>query len=96
VTEKHLGYRYCAATVGNPDLGADTEILHSRLDQLFRSGRAIDMDRLGAILIPRDRQQRTKASCVIVVMVSDKNDSDFPNVDTGFRKTPRPSPASTT
>jgi hypothetical protein len=84
VTEKHLGYRYCAATVGNPDLGADTEILHSRLDQLFRSGRAIDMDRLGAILIPRDRQQCTETGCVIVVMVGDKDNSDFANVDTSF------------
>jgi hypothetical protein len=25
---------------------------------------------------------------VIVVMVSDKDNSDFPNVDTSFRKTP--------
>jgi hypothetical protein len=89
MTEEHLGYRYCAASVGYPDLCTDTEILHSRLDQVFCSGRAIDMDRLGALLIPRDRQQRTETGCVIVVMVSDKDNSDFANVDTSFHKTPR-------
>jgi hypothetical protein len=46
------------------------------------------MDRLGAILIPRNRQQRAETGRVIVVMVSDKDDSDFANVDTSFHKTP--------
>ena len=47
------------------------------------------MDRLGAILIPRNRQQRTKPGCVIVVMVSDKYCSDLPNVNASFGNTPR-------
>jgi hypothetical protein len=88
MTEKHLDYGDRAAAIGDPDLGTDLEVLHSGFDELFCSGRAVDMDRLGAILIPRNRQQRTKASCVIVVMVSDKDNSDFTNVDTSFHKTP--------
>jgi hypothetical protein len=47
------------------------------------------MYRFGAILIPRNRQQRTETGRVIVVMMSDKDSSDFANVDSGFRKTPR-------
>jgi hypothetical protein len=49
--------------------------------------RAIDIDRFGAILIPRNRQQCTKTGRVIVMMVSDKNSSDLSNIDTSFRKT---------
>ncbi len=89
MTEEHLGYRYGATSVGNPDLGTDSEILHSGLDQLFCPGRAIDIDRFGALLIPRNRHQRTKARCVIVMMMRDKNSSDLPNVNTSFCKTPR-------
>jgi hypothetical protein len=89
MTEEDVGYRHAAASVRNPDLGTDGEILYSGLDQLFCPGRAIDMDCLGAILIPRNRQQRAEAGRVIVVMVSDKNNPDFANVDTSFRKTPR-------
>ncbi len=89
MTEKHLDYRYAAASIGNPDLGTDGEILHSGLDQLFCSGRTIDIDRFGAILIPRNRQQRTKTSRVIVVVMSDKYSSDLPNVNASFCKTPR-------
>ena len=89
MTEEYLGYRHAATSVGNPDLGTDSEILNSGLDQLCCPGRAIDMDRFSAILIPRHRQQRTKTSRVIVMMVSDKNNADFPDVDTSFRKTPR-------
>jgi hypothetical protein len=93
MTEEHLRYRYAAAAIGNPDLRTDVEILHSGLDQLLCSGRAIDMDRFSAILIPRNRQQRTETGCVIVVMVSDKDNPDFANVDTSFRKTPHDSVA---
>ena len=53
VTEEQLGYRHGATAVGNPDLGADGEILHSGFDQLFCPGRAIDVDRLRALAIPR-------------------------------------------
>ena len=77
MTEEHLVYRQRATSVGDPDLGTDGVILHSGFDQLFGPGRAIDMDRLGALLIPRDRQQRTETGCVIVVMMSDKDNSDF-------------------
>src|SRR4030095_15510242 len=50
MTEEHLCYRYAAASVGNSDLGTDGEILHSGRDELYGPRRAIDMDRLGAIL----------------------------------------------
>ena len=97
MTEEHLRYRYAAASVGNPDLGADGEILHSGLDQLFCPGRAIDMDRFGAFLIPRNRQQRTKTSRVIVVMMSDKNSPISRTLIPAFaRRRATPSPASTT
>jgi hypothetical protein len=52
MTEEHLRYRYASTPVGNPDLSTNGEILHSGPHQLYRSGRAIDIDRLGAILIP--------------------------------------------
>jgi hypothetical protein len=87
VAEEHLSYRHGAASVGNPDLSTYREIHHSGRHQLYGPGRPIDMDRLRAILIPHNRQQRTKTSCVIVMMVSDKNSSDLSNVDTNFRKT---------
>jgi hypothetical protein len=87
MSEEHLGYRYRAASVGNPDLSTDGEILHSGLDQLYGLVRAIDIDRFAAILIPRNRQQRAKTGRVIVMMVSDKNSSDLSNIDTSFRKT---------
>jgi hypothetical protein len=58
MTEEDVGYRHAAASVRNPDLGTDGEILDSGLDQLFCPGRARDMDRFGALLIPRRRQQR--------------------------------------
>jgi len=54
MTEKHLDYRNRAAAIGDPDLGTNLEVLHSGLHELFCSGRAVDMDRLGAILIPRN------------------------------------------
>ena len=55
--EEHLGDRYGAACVGNPDLSTNGEILHSGRDQLYCPRRAVDIDRFGAILIPRNRQQ---------------------------------------
>ncbi len=86
MTEEHLGYRYGAASVGDPDLSTNGEILDSGLDQVFCPGRAIDIDRFGAILIPRNRHQRPKTRRVIVMMVGDENSSDLPNVDTSFCK----------
>jgi hypothetical protein len=47
------------------------------------------MYRFGAILIPRNRQQRAETGGVIVVVMSDKYSSDLPNVNTGFCNTPR-------
>ena len=60
MTEEHLRYRYGAASVGNPDLSTNGEIRHSGLDQLYCPVRAIDINGFGAILIPRNRQQRTR------------------------------------
>ena len=45
------------------------------------------MDRFGTISIPRNRQQRTKARRVIVMMMSDKNSSDLSDINTSLRKT---------
>ena len=38
MTEEHLGYRYGAASVGDPDLSTNSEILHSGLDQFYCPG----------------------------------------------------------
>ena len=88
MTDEHLGYRYGATSVGNPDLGTYGEILHSGLDQLFCPGRAIDVDRLCSLPIPRQGHQRAKARCVIVMMMRNKNRSDLSDINTSLRKTP--------
>jgi len=80
-------HRHGATSVGYPDLSAYGEILHSGLDQFFRPGRAIDVDRLRTLAIPRQGHQRTKACCVIVMMVRNKNEADLSRIDTSFRKT---------
>jgi hypothetical protein len=89
ITEEQLGYRYGAASISNPDLGTYGEILHGGLNQLCCSGRAIDVDRLRTLSIPRNRQRRTKTGCVIVMMMRNENDSDLPGIDTSLRKTAR-------
>src|SRR5262249_41309119 len=38
------------AAVGDPDFGADREILHRRLDQLFGPGLTVDIDRCCALV----------------------------------------------
>jgi hypothetical protein len=88
MTEEHPGYRYGATSIGNPDLGTYGEILHSGLDQLFCPGRAIDVDRLRALAIPRQGHQSTKARGVIIMMVRNKDCSDLSDINTGLRKTP--------
>src|SRR5262249_3403671 len=94
MAEEQLIYRYCAASVGDPDLSTNGEILHRSLDQVFRLGRAIDIDWLGPLVIPRDRHQRTQARRVIVVMVGDENRSDISDVETSLRNTARDAVAS--
>src|SRR5919108_466542 len=88
MTEEQPGYRYGATAVSNPDLGTYGEILYSGPDQLFSPGRAIDVDRFRALAIPRQGHQRTKSSCVIIMMVCNKNRSDLSDINTGLRKTP--------
>jgi hypothetical protein len=87
MTEEQLGYRHCATSVGNPDLGTNGKIPHSGLHQLFCPGRAIDVNRLRTLTIPRQRHQGTKARCVIVMMMRNKNCSDLSDINTSFRKT---------
>src|SRR5919109_4815874 len=86
MTVKHLRYRYAAASVGDSDLGTNRKILDSGLNQLYCPGRTIDVNRLGAILIPHNRQQRPETGCVIVMVMSDKNSSDLANVNTRLCK----------
>ena len=52
VTEEQLANRYRAASGGNSDLGANREILHRSLDQIFRPGWTIDVDWLGPLIVP--------------------------------------------
>src|SRR6185503_3193029 len=87
VTEKHLSDRHCPSSVTDPDLRTHGEILHGCLDQRIRAGRAIDVDRLCAILEPSHRQHHTKTSCVIIVKVGEENSSDVPTIDPSLRKT---------
>jgi len=51
VAEEQLLNRDCTTSVGNSDLGADGKILHRSLDQIFRPGWTIDVDRLGTLVV---------------------------------------------
>jgi hypothetical protein len=64
VTEEQLRNGYRAASIGNSDFGADGEVLHRGLHQIFRPGRTIDTDRLSPLVVPRDRHQRTQTGSV--------------------------------
>jgi hypothetical protein len=64
VTEEQLLNGYRAASIGNSDFGADGEVLHRGLHQIFRPGRTIDIDRLSPLVVPRDRHQRTQTGSV--------------------------------
>jgi hypothetical protein len=88
VTEEHMVYRHCAASIRDSDLGTNAEILHSRVDQFFCSRWPIDMDRFRTLAIPRRRHQRTKSRRVIVMMVRDENNSDLSYINTRLRNTP--------
>ena len=85
VSEKDVDYRHGAASIGNPDLRAYDEILHGGLDQLLRFERAVDVDRLRTLAIPRQGHQRTKASRMIVMMVRNENRSDLSQINTSLR-----------
>src|SRR6185503_12225938 len=87
MTKEHLRYRHGATSVSNSDLSTNGVILHGGLDQLCCPGRAVDIDGLGTLSAPRNRQQRTKARRVIVMMMSDKNRSNFSEIYTSLRKT---------
>jgi len=58
MTEKYLSNRDATPSIGHSDFGTDGQVLRSSLDQICRPWRTIDVDRLDAILIPRDRHQR--------------------------------------
>src|SRR5262245_39544421 len=53
MTEEQFSDRYGTTAVSYPDFGTNCEILHSSLHQLFCPGRAIDVDRLRTLAIPR-------------------------------------------
>src|SRR5262249_51765121 len=84
MTEEHSIYRYAPASIGDPDFSAYPEILHRCLDQVFCPGRTIHIDRLGALVVPGDRHQRSEARRVIVVKMSEENGSNIPDIDSGF------------
>ena len=87
MTEEHLGNRYTAPAVGNPEFGTDGEILHGGFDQRFGSGRAVDIDRPGPPVVPSNRHQRAKTCGVVVVVMSNENGSDVAGVDASFCET---------
>ena len=82
--EKHLSNWYTAPTIGNPDLGTLLEILYGSLDQCFRSGWTIDIDRHCAIEVPYLGQKKTETTSVIVVVMSNEYGSDFSHVHGSF------------
>src|SRR5262245_57346792 len=88
MTEEQFSDRYGTTPVSYPDFGTNREILHSGFDQLFCPGRAIDVNRLRSLAIPGHGHQGTKASCMIVMMVGNKNCSDLPDIYTSLRNTP--------
>jgi hypothetical protein len=86
VANEHLRNRRGNAPVGNSDLGTNVEILHSSPDKRFGRGRAIDIDRFGAILIPRGRHQPTEPRSMIVVMMGEKHRGQIADINVSFRK----------
>ena len=50
---EYLSDRFAAPAVGDPDFGADAVIMDRRFDQFLRARRTVDVDRLGALAIPR-------------------------------------------
>jgi hypothetical protein len=85
VTEEHPSDWNGTASIGNSNFGTQRKILHGGLNQHFRPGRAIDVDRLRPVFIPSDGHQRPKSRCVIVMVVGDENDADVSNIDSGLR-----------
>ena len=84
MTEESLLNRYRAASIGNSDLGTDSEILHRSLYQIFRSGWAIDVDGLGPLVVPCGRHKCAKAGSVVVMMMRDENGAHISNVETSL------------
>ena len=89
MSEEHLRDRHGAAAVADPDLGADGEILHRGFDQIFRPRRTIDVDRLGTVLIPRDRHKRAEPCSVIVMMMGNEDRPDVAGVNAGLGQSAR-------
>jgi hypothetical protein len=88
MTEEHLGYWYGAPSIGYPDLGTDGALLHGGFGQFFSPGRAIDVDWLRLLAIPRHGHECTKARGVVVMIVRKKNRADLSEVNTSLCKTP--------
>jgi hypothetical protein len=84
VTEEHLIYGYAPTSISNPDFGAYAEILYHSLDQVFCPRRAIHINRLGALVIPGDRHQRSQTSHMVVVKMGEENGANIPDINSGF------------
>jgi hypothetical protein len=89
MTEEQFADRYSAASIGNSDISADSEVLHRGLDEVFRVWGAVDIDGFGSLIIPSDRHQRTDSCGVIIVMVRDEYRSDISNVESRLRNSAR-------
>src|SRR5262245_32908808 len=84
MAEENLSYGDAPASVGNPDFGADVEILDRSLDQVFCPRRAIHIDRLGTLVVPSNGHQRSKPRRVIIMMMGEEDSSNIPDINSNF------------
>ena len=84
VTEEQLADRDAAAAVGDPDVGADREVLHRSLDQVLGLWRAVDIDGRVSLVVPCDGHQGAESGGVIVMVVRDEDRPDVAHVEPGL------------
>jgi hypothetical protein len=87
--EEHLSYGYTPASINNPDFGAYAEILDRGFDQVFCPRRAIHINRLGTLVVPGDRHQRSEPRRVIIMMMGKEDRSNIPDINSSFRNSTR-------
>src|SRR5262249_36810809 len=89
VAFENLSDRYRAPTIGNPAIGADAVIPHGGFNQRLGRRGPVDVDRACALVVPRDRPQRTKPWSVIVMVMGNEDRADVADDNTGFCNTSR-------
>src|SRR6516165_1596066 len=55
--------------------------MHRSLDQFFRPGRTVHIDRLCALIVPCSRHQRTETCSVVIMMMRNENDAHVTHIE---------------